>query len=399
MTRFSPMRRATMSITNLPQEILDYIIDYLHDDYITLRSCGIVCRACISASRHHLFHEIVLDTPSKAQAFYALLCEAPYIGQLVRALSLTSFAFVGDRPAQQTGTDRYISRIHPRLLTLLPRVQRLEIQCAEPKETAISHLVHAFPAVTDLSVRYCTFLNLQQFARLVQSFPLLSSLTTKRVCYTYTGDIRDKRIGGLDNVQAWPTMRSLRLETQSPIEDIFSLLAASRASESQIRNLTVSLASAKDVAAVGAFVMQAGHDLERYRVECFTDAHAGTLTLPPETSFSLKQCTRLKSFVLDCPIGYDQKLPWVADIFSRLNPASLETVDMTVRLLGNIDAIDWCSIGNTLSRKEFHNLHEVSTRIILWSPLSSTADEIETKIRSELRELEEKGVHVRVHIQ
>ena len=45
----------------LPPEIIDMIIDDLHEDKITLAACSLVCRGWLSASRHHLFSRIMLS--------------------------------------------------------------------------------------------------------------------------------------------------------------------------------------------------------------------------------------------------------------------------------------------------------------------------------------------------
>ncbi|KAL4246646.1 hypothetical protein ABKN59_008145 [Abortiporus biennis] len=49
----------------LPQELTDTIIDFLHDDRNTLKSCSLVCHSWIPATRFHLFRRITLDlTPN-----------------------------------------------------------------------------------------------------------------------------------------------------------------------------------------------------------------------------------------------------------------------------------------------------------------------------------------------
>ncbi|KAK7693833.1 hypothetical protein QCA50_003405 [Cerrena zonata] len=42
-------------IPPLAQELLDYILDFLHDDHRTLRICALVSKCFLDASRHHLF--------------------------------------------------------------------------------------------------------------------------------------------------------------------------------------------------------------------------------------------------------------------------------------------------------------------------------------------------------
>ena len=46
-----------------PQEILDLIIDHLHDEPATLKTSCLVSKAWVQRARKHLFAHIVLDSP------------------------------------------------------------------------------------------------------------------------------------------------------------------------------------------------------------------------------------------------------------------------------------------------------------------------------------------------
>jgi hypothetical protein len=46
----------------VPIELIDYMINYIHNDILTLRSCSLVCKAwALHLSRQHLFQWINLD--------------------------------------------------------------------------------------------------------------------------------------------------------------------------------------------------------------------------------------------------------------------------------------------------------------------------------------------------
>ncbi|OCH84486.1 hypothetical protein OBBRIDRAFT_401087 [Obba rivulosa] len=42
----------------LPSELIDMVIDFLHDDRNALRNCSISCQAMLSSCQVHLFQEI-----------------------------------------------------------------------------------------------------------------------------------------------------------------------------------------------------------------------------------------------------------------------------------------------------------------------------------------------------
>jgi hypothetical protein len=46
----------------LPPELIDRILDYLHDSPSNLRRCALVCKAWVHSSRFHLFHKISINT-------------------------------------------------------------------------------------------------------------------------------------------------------------------------------------------------------------------------------------------------------------------------------------------------------------------------------------------------
>ncbi|OCH90374.1 hypothetical protein OBBRIDRAFT_730925, partial [Obba rivulosa] len=68
----------------LPQEMTDTIIDFLHDDAAALRSCSLTCRTWLVRSRHHLFSEIKLQGGTASIALFArLLSFAPHLAPYV----------------------------------------------------------------------------------------------------------------------------------------------------------------------------------------------------------------------------------------------------------------------------------------------------------------------------
>ena len=63
------LTKTTMSIAHLPAEILDYIVDFLHDSEHTLTSCCLVSKSWIPRTRRHLFADIVFSTDGHIQSW------------------------------------------------------------------------------------------------------------------------------------------------------------------------------------------------------------------------------------------------------------------------------------------------------------------------------------------
>ncbi|KAJ7863806.1 hypothetical protein B0H14DRAFT_3862753 [Mycena olivaceomarginata] len=75
---------------DLPQELVDTILDNLHDDVPSLRAC-LAARPFVIPARKHIFKKIeILSSSDASQRFYELLCSSPHIAPLVEDLCITS---------------------------------------------------------------------------------------------------------------------------------------------------------------------------------------------------------------------------------------------------------------------------------------------------------------------
>ncbi|KDR67792.1 hypothetical protein GALMADRAFT_257631 [Galerina marginata CBS 339.88] len=84
--------------TRLPQELVDHIIDHLHDNPLALNNCARVCHAWLPTSRLHLFAKISLKATSphngpavpqeRCKRLHALLLRSPEIICNIRELEI-----------------------------------------------------------------------------------------------------------------------------------------------------------------------------------------------------------------------------------------------------------------------------------------------------------------------
>jgi hypothetical protein len=68
----SQTRELPHSMANLPLELTDRVIDFLHSDKNALAACSLVCKSWVPASRYHFFGEITFTTVAKVQSFIEL---------------------------------------------------------------------------------------------------------------------------------------------------------------------------------------------------------------------------------------------------------------------------------------------------------------------------------------
>lgn len=73
----------------VPVELQDMILDYLHADIPTLRTCARVCKSWLPRTRTHLFRTITLHGSAPATLLLFALKDEPLLAHYVQRLTLT----------------------------------------------------------------------------------------------------------------------------------------------------------------------------------------------------------------------------------------------------------------------------------------------------------------------
>ncbi|KAJ7131707.1 hypothetical protein C8R43DRAFT_657570 [Mycena crocata] len=126
----------------LPQELLDLIVEEIPDDLSTFKACSLTSRAFVTSARARLFHTVRLLPPSRyptakettpCQKFYKLLSSCPHLAVLVKDLRIVEG---NDRDQEWQGLDnsgaRWISKASRTLSLILPLLH-LERFCFQAK--------------------------------------------------------------------------------------------------------------------------------------------------------------------------------------------------------------------------------------------------------------------------
>jgi hypothetical protein len=117
---------------DLSQELVDTILDILHNDIPSLKSCSLAARAFVISARKHIFKKIeIISSSDTSQRFYEFLCSSPHIAPLVKDLCIVSVlekfpetcAYLD--PSGNYMSGRTLSLILP-LLTELKRISVVE---------------------------------------------------------------------------------------------------------------------------------------------------------------------------------------------------------------------------------------------------------------------------------
>lgn len=144
-----------------PAEIIDLIIDYLHDDKPSLVACNQTCRLLRPACRYHMFSRIEVFPENLALLHEILDSGATDIAQLVQHVDISDW----------TGVDGIQNPLP--LLVRLPNLHSLSLQSrrrTEPPILSLPNLRH----IELVGVRFST---LKQFLRFIYTFPRLLTLS------------------------------------------------------------------------------------------------------------------------------------------------------------------------------------------------------------------------------
>jgi hypothetical protein len=194
-----------MSSRILPPELVDSIIDHLHDDPATLHSCALVSSAWLPASRYHIFRRVSIrlnphDTShasGKANSLYRIAVSSPHIAPYIRHLVI----YMGDRTVVPYGMTQEKSL--PLLFPLLANLRRLEFepsgQLRRPSpwyEGLIDSICTAscLPSIVELRLCGTYFDSSAQLLRMFRLFPALKVLQLKNIRLVDTERVQDPYI-------------------------------------------------------------------------------------------------------------------------------------------------------------------------------------------------------------
>ncbi|OCH90371.1 hypothetical protein OBBRIDRAFT_825968 [Obba rivulosa] len=161
----------------LAPELFDIVIDFLHDDHVTLHNCSLTCRAWLPSCRFHLFRSV--STPAEGGSLHALnrlIKRSPYISQYIKELSvelsveseiLPFVSIAGHLEAVEVLDIKYNS-------STLEKIRPADLTGIEPVRTL------KMSGLTDSATIITVFINFFTVFRHVQELWLDTDL-----CYTY----------------------------------------------------------------------------------------------------------------------------------------------------------------------------------------------------------------------
>ena len=176
----------TTSTSHIPQELVDHIIDHLHDDPLALSNCARVCRGWLPTSRHHFFSKISLKATSahngpavpqeRCKQLYAVLIQSPEIIYNIRELEICEGSphhHHDHHPELSSTTWITTERTLTALFKMLTHLQRLDFSATSTLYWKLLPPTFQSALWTMLSLPTLTYIRLHSWV-----FPDLTSLAS-----------------------------------------------------------------------------------------------------------------------------------------------------------------------------------------------------------------------------
>lgn len=149
-----------------PPEIIDLIVDDLHDEPATLKSCCVVSKSCVSRARKHIFARLKFHTSKSHVELWKKTFPDPLNSPAhhTRYLSIFGIPVI---TAADVGVDGWIRTFH--------NVVHLHLDCLgdEDRQVLLVHFNGLSPTLRSLSLSTTSI----EVFDLICSFPLLEDLS------------------------------------------------------------------------------------------------------------------------------------------------------------------------------------------------------------------------------
>jgi hypothetical protein len=164
--------RAAMSNLSLPPEMLDHIVNFIHDDIEALRQCCLISKSWVPRAQKHLFAVVQFRSSGDIDAWKKTFSDplnSP--ARYTRTLSISRFEVVTAEDAAEGGWIPTFSRVthldldhgttpltNPSEISLAPfhnfspALKTLRVTCFLPGPTRIIDLIRSFPLLENLTL-------------------------------------------------------------------------------------------------------------------------------------------------------------------------------------------------------------------------------------------------------
>ncbi|KAF8802719.1 hypothetical protein BYT27DRAFT_7111750 [Phlegmacium glaucopus] len=390
----------------LPQELVDHIIDHLHDDQLALSNCARVCQAWLPTSRLHFFSKISLKATSphngpavpqeQCKRLYAVLIRSPEIIYNIRELEICEGSphhHHDHYPELSSTTWITTERTLTALFKMLTHLQRLDFSATStlywkllpPTFQSALWTLLSLPTLTYIRLHSWVFSDLSSFASILARCHNLNAFALSSTTILNEGSSpqldQQPSLQEEDDVveEVHPTIRlevlTLDYATFGYLEYWF-LGPHSLVDITSLRELRV--AHFQNAIAIEKLLLTVGGSLEHFHLK------PGSWNVH---SFNLSCNSRLRSIrlTLEDP---DTAMEWATVLLSSITTTNTVLENVGLEFYADIKKLDgWADLDSLFVQPEFASLRQVEIGLFA---IPTHADFI--KVKEQMRGLESRGV-------
>jgi len=402
-------------IPQLPQELVDHIIDHLHDDPVTLNSCALVCHTWLPTSRLHIFSKISLKvTPAaghlapsdSCKRLHRLFTTSPSIICHVRELEVLEGSLLGGQAPPQAvlGSNRSTTWVatectFPHLLRMLTHLKRLEFGAQSttlywamlpPSLQSAIHHVFSLRSLTYVRLKQWSFTHFRDLAELLACSRNLQGLALASVCVSgepgvpgavldvpSAGDLDESPVVLAEEGVIAPGRPRLEFLTIEYVDAGNWLLSPQSKVDLQgLRELLV--AHFDDLPAVERLLARTGDSLEHFHFK------PGILDVYPLDLSINANLRSIKLTLEDPPLA----LSWIQTLLNSISPTNILehiSLEFFTDLKQMVDG--WAELDSLLLRPELSGLRQVEVGLFTRTTSAEFARVVE-----ELAGLQARGI-------
>ncbi|TFK41522.1 hypothetical protein BDQ12DRAFT_388273 [Crucibulum laeve] len=350
-------QQARSSISHLPIEVIEVIVDHLHPDNNTLRSCTLTCKTWIPAARFHLLSYARLH--QKNISVFLRLLDASH-SRIAASITHLSLAALPSKPNDWMNNSITVAGkhlVHVKTLTLAG------IKWSQLDSRATDSLLRDFRRVDCINLIDTTFRTFSQLVEFLCAFPLLRIITIDKSHW--------ETIGAIPSQNA-RLSRSLDILMITPPSELLMGWLSAQSAAQMVSKISLDEVVDSRVKGAADLLKKAGSQLTDLRIR-FGDAQMSNITNAGISQMDLSSNKRLSKLILSIPLtnalnpfarqGYN--LAWIPRFLSSVSSSAsshLKVIRFSLFLVDSDDLtldFPWREVDRVLELPAFKSLEKL----------------------------------------
>ena len=167
----------------IPPELSDRVIDFLHNDWATLKACSLTCKAWLPASRFHLWNRVVLRYSADGTDYAEFLKNSPVIASCIVDLMVEFPTDRNNDASREAETTWMKETLIPIFSTLRILRKLMFVGAFFGEDDFLAKIRSSLSTAKVVQLSMCHFSNFSRFVELVWSSPLLENLRIDTISF------------------------------------------------------------------------------------------------------------------------------------------------------------------------------------------------------------------------